>query len=64
MSVAHALPPATTPAAPVERDLFRGAMARLGAAVNLVTTDGPAGPAGFTATAVCSVSDSPATLIV
>ncbi len=36
-------------------------MARLAAAVNIVTTDGPAGRAGFTATAVCSVTDEPPT---
>jgi len=39
-------------------------MSRLGAAVNIVATNGPAGKAGFTATAVCSVSDDPATLLV
>jgi len=44
--------------------LFREAMSRLGAAVHVVTTDGPAGKAGFTATAVCAVSDDPATLLV
>ena len=44
--------------------LFREAMSRLGAAVHVVTTDGPSGRAGFTATAVCSVSDSPPTLLV
>ena len=43
---------------------YRNAMARLGAAVNIVTTDGPGGLAGFAATAVCSVSDSPPTLLV
>jgi len=43
---------------------FRDAMCRLGAAVHVVTTDGPAGKTGFTATAVCSVSDSPATLLI
>jgi flavin reductase len=43
---------------------FRDAMARLGAAVNVVTTDGPAGRAGFTASAVCSLSDSPPSLLV
>ena len=36
---------------------YRNAMARLGAAVNIITTDGPAGRAGFTASAVCSVTD-------
>ena len=39
-------------------------MARLGAAVNIVTTDGPAGKHGITASAVCSVTDSPPTLLV
>jgi flavin reductase len=43
---------------------FRNAMARLGAAVNIVTTDGPGGRAGFTASAVCSVTDEPPTLLV
>lgn len=59
------LPP--DPTAPVEgpsRDEFRDAMARLGGAVTIVTTDGPAGRAGFTASAVCSVSDKPPTLLV
>ncbi|WP_277975671.1 NADH-dependent FMN reductase RutF [Pantoea endophytica] len=48
----------------VERDTFRNAMACLGAAVNIITTDGPAGRAGFTASAVCSVTDTPPTLLV
>ncbi len=39
-------------------------MARLGAAVNVVTSDGPGGRAGFTASAVCSVTDTPPTLLV
>jgi flavin reductase len=43
---------------------FREAMSRLGAAVHIVTTDGKAGKAGFTATAVASVSDTPSTLLV
>jgi flavin reductase len=43
---------------------YRDAMARLGAAVNIVTTDGPGGLAGFAATAVCSVTDNPPTLLV
>ena len=52
------------PVVSVEPLMFREAMSRLGAAVHVVTTAGPAGKAGFTATAVCSVSDSPATLLV
>ncbi|AAM86094.1 4-hydroxyphenylacetate 3-monooxygenase, reductase component [Yersinia pestis] len=43
---------------------FRDAMACLSAAVNIVTTDGPAGRCGITATAVCSVTDTPPTLII
>lgn len=43
---------------------YREGMARVGAAVHIVTTDGPAGRAGFTATAVASVSISPPTLLV
>ena len=43
---------------------YRDAMARLGAAVNVITTDGPGGKRGFTASAVCSVTDSPPTLLV
>ncbi len=49
--------------APSKND-FRNAMARLGAAVNVITTDGPAGRAGFTASAVCSVTDEPPSLLV
>src|SRR6188768_2480722 len=48
----------------VESAQFREAMSQLGAAVHVVTTAGLAGTAGFTATAVCSVSDQPATLLV
>jgi flavin reductase len=48
----------------VTRQEFRDAMARLGAAVNIVTTDGPAGVGAFTASAVCSVTDDPPTLLV
>lgn len=43
----------------VDKQDFRDAMARLGSAVNIITTDGPAGRAGFTASAVCSVTDAP-----
>lgn len=50
--------------ATVDKAEFRNAMARLGAAVNVVTTDGPGGLAGFTASAVCSVTDEPPTLLV
>jgi flavin reductase len=49
---------------PLSQAEFRAGMARLGAAVNIITTDGPAGRAGFTASAVCSVTDTPPTLLV
>ena len=49
---------------PVEKQAYREAMARLGAAVNVITTDGPGGRAGFTASAVTSVTDTPPTLLV
>lgn len=39
-------------------------MARLGAAVNVITTVGPDGPCGLTASAVCSVTDDPPTLLL
>jgi flavin reductase len=48
----------------VEQQAFREAMSRLGAAVHVITTDGPSGKTGFTATAVCSVSDAPPTVLV
>jgi flavin reductase len=48
----------------VTRKDYRDAMARLGAAVNVITSDGPAGRRGFTASAVCSVTDDPPTLLV
>ena len=37
----------------VDAATFREAMSRLGAAVHVVTTDGPGGKGGFTATATC-----------
>ncbi len=43
---------------------YKNAMSQLAGAVNIVTTDGPEGRAGFAATAVCSVSDNPPTLLV
>lgn len=49
---------------PVTATSFRDAMARLGSAVHIVTTDGAHGWAGFAASAVCSVTDGPPTLLV
>lgn len=48
----------------VEGERFRLGMRRVGASVHVVTTGGEAGEAGFTATAVTSVSDTPPTLLV
>lgn len=57
--IMQAAPPSTA-----DRQRYRDAMSRLGAAVNLITTDGPAGRHGLTASAVCSVTDQPPTLLV
>lgn len=48
----------------VSKGEFREAMARVCAPVNIITTDGPHGRGGFTATAMCSVSDEPPSLLV
>ena len=48
----------------VDSGLFREGMSRVAGAVHVITTAGPAGRAGFTATAVASVSDDPPTLLV
>lgn len=46
------------------KNSFRDAMAALGTAVNIITSDGTAGLAGCTASAVCGVTDEPPTLLV
>ncbi len=43
---------------------FRNALSRLATAVSVVTTDGPAGTAGVTCSAVCALSDDPAMVLV
>jgi flavin reductase len=43
---------------------FKNAMSLLTGAVNVVTTTGVSGRHGFTASAVCSVTDAPPTLLV
>jgi flavin reductase len=49
----------------VDRNCFREAMARLGAAVNIISTkDENGGDVGITVSAVCSVTDDPATILV
>ncbi|MGC5703301.1 4-hydroxyphenylacetate 3-monooxygenase, reductase component [Pseudomonas sp. NFXW11] len=47
-----------------EQLAFRNAMAHMSAAVSVITSNGPAGRCGITATAVCSITDSPPTLMV
>ena len=48
----------------IESTDFRNAMSLLTTAVNVITTEGEAGLHGFTASAVCSVTDTPPTLLV
>ena len=48
----------------VDQQAYRNAMARLGTAVSVITSDGEAGRCAFTASAVCSVTDGPPTLLV
>ncbi len=52
------------PDATFDRSDFREAMARMGAAVNIITTQGPEGAVGMTVSAACSVTDTPATMLV
>lgn len=48
----------------VDSKTYRSGMARLPAGVNIITSTGPGGWCGFTASAVCSVTDDPPTLLV
>ncbi|WP_293865095.1 flavin reductase [uncultured Alsobacter sp.] len=48
----------------VSAQAFRNAMSLMSAAVNIITTDGPSGRHGLTASAVCSVTDTPPTVLV
>ena len=48
----------------IETHEFRNAMSLLTGAVNVITTAGNTGRYGFTASAVCSVTDHPPTLLV
>lgn len=42
---------------------FRAALSKLTTAVSVIATDGPAGAAGLTCSAVCAVSDDPAMVL-
>jgi flavin reductase len=55
---------AATGASGLDAALFKEGMSRVAGAVHVVTTDGRMGRAGFTATAVAPVTDSPASLLV
>jgi flavin reductase len=59
-----AAPQTDLPVGPVDSKLFRSGMARLAGAVNIITSAGASGWCGFTASAVCSVTDDPPTLLV
>lgn len=48
----------------IEATDFRNAMSLLTSAVSVITTAGLSGRYGFTASAVCSVTDTPPTLLV
>jgi flavin reductase (DIM6/NTAB) family NADH-FMN oxidoreductase RutF len=50
--------------APVTPDKFREALSRVVSSVSIVSTNGVHGIAGFTCSAVCSVTDEPPTLMV
>jgi flavin reductase len=56
--------PSDLDVAAVDSKCFRSGMARLAAGVNIITSAGPGGWCGFTASAVCSVTDDPPTLLV
>lgn len=43
---------------------FRNALSKLATTVSVITTDGPAGAAGVTCSAVCALSDEPAMVLV
>lgn len=47
----------------VGADAFRDVLGNLATAVSVVATDGPAGRAGLTCSAVCAVSGSPPTIV-
>jgi len=64
MNCAQSTPPTESALARVEKQAFRDAMSKLAAAVNIITSVGENGPCGFTASAVCSVTDTPPTLLV
>lgn len=63
-SIALPEPALAIPDGAVDKQTYRDGMARLAAAVNIITSIGDDGVCGFTASAVCSVTDTPPTLLV
>jgi flavin reductase (DIM6/NTAB) family NADH-FMN oxidoreductase RutF len=61
VEVQPSIRPAMTGATAAE---FREAMSRFASSISIVSTDGPHGIAGFTCSAVCSVTDEPPTIMV
>jgi flavin reductase (NADH) len=57
------LKPVLTACPPSATD-FRNVMANFPSALTIVTSDGPAGRCGITASSVCAVSDRPPTILV
>ncbi|BCZ81308.1 FMN reductase (NADH) RutF [Paraburkholderia terrae] len=47
----------------IDATAFREALAHAATSVTVIATDGPAGKAGVTCSAVCSVSDTPPTIL-
>ena len=52
------------PSTHVSAEEFREALSRVASSVSIVSTDGAHGIAGFTCSAVCSVTDDPPTIMV
>ncbi len=52
------------PSPRVSSEEFREALSRVASSVSIVSTDGAHGIAGFTCSAVCSVTDEPPTIMV
>src|SRR3569832_2449254 len=54
---------ATAPSSAVSTAQFRAAFANFTTTVSIIATDGPAGVAGLTCSAVCAASDDPPLLL-
>jgi flavin reductase len=63
-AVTISVPAADPSLIPVDSKAYRSGMARLPGGVNIITSTGADGWCGFTASAVCSVTDDPPTLMV